>query len=190
MRNMPYWGPRRTEATGLGTAIMFAGGMAVPPAFGLCVTALGGYRTSYMIGAAAALAGGLLLALPQQRWRLPRLAGRVELLDQLRMGSISAVSTSSASCSRFVALAMGAVATGRAIRPRQAICPGFASYRCAASSSAVSAPEAVVVQVFFHARPRRRPRLRMKWQRRKPLTTTGPVCLRSGTRSLNASAAC
>jgi MFS family permease len=60
-------GPRRTEATGLGTAIMFAGGMAVPPAFGLCVAAVGGFRTSYMIGAAAALASGLLLALPRQR---------------------------------------------------------------------------------------------------------------------------
>jgi MFS family permease len=60
-------GPRRTEATGLGTAIMFAGGMAVPPAFGLCVAAVGGFRASYMIGAAAALASGLLLALPRQR---------------------------------------------------------------------------------------------------------------------------
>ena len=57
-------GTRRTEATGLGTAILFAGGMAVPPLFGLAVTALGGYRTSYLIGAAAALASGLLLALP------------------------------------------------------------------------------------------------------------------------------
>ncbi len=60
-------GPRRTEATGLGTAIMFAGGMAVPPAFGLSVAALGGFRISYMIGAAAALAAGALLALPQRR---------------------------------------------------------------------------------------------------------------------------
>ena len=30
-------GTRRTEATGLGTAIMFAGGMAVPPIFGAAV---------------------------------------------------------------------------------------------------------------------------------------------------------
>lgn len=59
-------GPRRTEATGLGTAILFAGGMAVPPLFGVAVTALGGYRTSYLIGAAAALASGVLLALPQR----------------------------------------------------------------------------------------------------------------------------
>lgn len=60
-------GARRTEATGLGTAILFAGGMAIPPVFGLAVTALGGYRLSYMIGAACALGSGLLLALPQRR---------------------------------------------------------------------------------------------------------------------------
>jgi hypothetical protein len=57
-------GPRRTEATGLGTAIFFAGGMAAPPVFGAAVTALGGYSGSYMIGAACALASGILLALP------------------------------------------------------------------------------------------------------------------------------
>lgn len=60
-------GTRRTEATGLGTAILFAGGMAVPPVFGAAVTAFGGYRGSYMTGAAFALASGLLLALPQRR---------------------------------------------------------------------------------------------------------------------------
>jgi hypothetical protein len=38
--------------------------MAVPPVFGAAVTALGGYRGSYMIGAACALASGVLLALP------------------------------------------------------------------------------------------------------------------------------
>jgi MFS family permease len=60
-------GTQRTEATGLGTAILFAGGMAVPPLFGFAVTALGGYCTSYLVGAAAALVSGLLLALPQRR---------------------------------------------------------------------------------------------------------------------------
>jgi MFS family permease len=60
-------GARRTEATGLGTAILFAGGMAIPPVFGLAVTAFGGYRLSYLIGAACALGSGLLLALPQRR---------------------------------------------------------------------------------------------------------------------------
>jgi MFS family permease len=60
-------GTRRTEATGLGTAIFFTGGMAVPPIFGAAVVAMGGYRGSYTIGAACALASGLLLALPHRR---------------------------------------------------------------------------------------------------------------------------
>jgi MFS family permease len=60
-------GTRRTEATGLGTAIFFTGGMAVPPIFGAAVVAMGGYRGSYMIGAACALASGVLLALPHRR---------------------------------------------------------------------------------------------------------------------------
>jgi MFS family permease len=60
-------GTRRTEATGLGTAIFFAGGMAVPPVFGAAVAASGGYRGSYMIGAVCALASAVLLALPQRR---------------------------------------------------------------------------------------------------------------------------
>jgi MFS family permease len=59
-------GARRTEATGLGTAIMFAGGMAVPPLFGLSVST-SGFGTSSMIGAVAALGSGVLLALPQRR---------------------------------------------------------------------------------------------------------------------------
>jgi MFS family permease len=57
-------GVRRTEATGLGTAILFAGGMAVPPVFGAAVTALGGYRGSYLVGAACAALSAVLLALP------------------------------------------------------------------------------------------------------------------------------
>jgi MFS family permease len=57
-------GARRTEATGLGTAIFFAGGMAAPPVFGAAVTALGGFRGSYFIGAACALASAALLVLP------------------------------------------------------------------------------------------------------------------------------
>jgi MFS family permease len=60
-------GTRRTEATGLGTAIFFAGGMAVPPIFGASVAALGGYRGSYIIGAACALASAALLAWPVRR---------------------------------------------------------------------------------------------------------------------------
>ena len=60
-------GSRRTEATGLGTAIFFAGGMAVPPIFGAAVAAAGGYRDSYMVGAGCALARALLLVLPRRR---------------------------------------------------------------------------------------------------------------------------
>ena len=57
-------GSRRTEATGLGTAIFFAGGMAMPPVFGAAVTALGGFRGSYIVGAACVLASAVLLVLP------------------------------------------------------------------------------------------------------------------------------
>jgi MFS family permease len=57
-------GSRRTEATGLGTAIFFAGGMAAPPVFGIAVTAMAGFRGSYIIGAACALASAVLLVLP------------------------------------------------------------------------------------------------------------------------------
>ena len=46
-------GARRTEATGLGTAIMFAAVMLIPPLFGAAVTALGGYAVPY--GALAVL---------------------------------------------------------------------------------------------------------------------------------------
>jgi MFS family permease len=54
-------GTRRTEATGLGTALMFAGGMLMPPVFGTAVTTLGGYGLSYLVVAILALASGLLL---------------------------------------------------------------------------------------------------------------------------------
>ncbi len=60
-------GSRRTEATGLGTAILFAGCMVVPPVFGFAVAALGGFGVSYQICAACALASAALLALPQRR---------------------------------------------------------------------------------------------------------------------------
>jgi MFS family permease len=60
-------GTRRTEATGLGTAIFFTGGMAVPPIFGAAVVAFGGYTGSYMVGAACALASAALLVWPARR---------------------------------------------------------------------------------------------------------------------------
>jgi len=58
-------GARRTEATGLGTAMMFSGAMAIPPLFGIIVTASGGFTLSYLIGAAFALAAAILMVLPR-----------------------------------------------------------------------------------------------------------------------------
>lgn len=57
-------GVRRTEATGLGTAIFFSGGMVAPPVFGAAVTALGGYRGSFLVGGLCALVGAILLVWP------------------------------------------------------------------------------------------------------------------------------
>ena len=56
-------GARRTEATGLGTAIMFAGVLLIPSSFGLVVTLLGGYGVAYTALALLALASALLLCL-------------------------------------------------------------------------------------------------------------------------------
>jgi len=56
-------GARRTEATGLGTAIMFAGVLLIPSSFGLAVTVLGGYAIAYTTLSVLALIGGLLLFL-------------------------------------------------------------------------------------------------------------------------------
>ncbi len=55
-------GARRTEATGLGTAIMFAGVMLIPPAFSVTVTLLGDYGVAYAaVGGLAAISGLLLV---------------------------------------------------------------------------------------------------------------------------------
>jgi hypothetical protein len=52
---------RRTEATGLGTAAMFAGVMVIPSAFGATVTEFGGYMLPYsVIAVAAGLSAGML----------------------------------------------------------------------------------------------------------------------------------
>jgi MFS family permease len=59
-------GTRRTESTGLGTALMFSGGLLVPPLFGASVTFLGGYAVTYRAIAALALASAALL------WWSPR----------------------------------------------------------------------------------------------------------------------
>ena len=59
-------GARRTEATGLGTALMFSGGLLIPPTFGALVTFLGGYRGTYQLMAVLALlCAGLM-------WRQPK----------------------------------------------------------------------------------------------------------------------
>jgi nitrate/nitrite transporter NarK len=57
-------GSRRTEATGLGTAILFAGGMAAPPVFGAAVNAQGSYLGSCLVGAACAFVSAVLLGWP------------------------------------------------------------------------------------------------------------------------------
>jgi MFS family permease len=53
-------GPRRTEATGLGSAVMFAGVLIIPPIFGLAATALGSFTPSYTVLGLMALGAGLL----------------------------------------------------------------------------------------------------------------------------------
>jgi MFS family permease len=58
---------RRTEATGLGTAAMFAGVMVLPSAFGAAVTAFGGYLLPYTVVAVAACSCAALLLLRQDR---------------------------------------------------------------------------------------------------------------------------
>lgn len=56
-------GTRRTEATGLGTAVMFAGVLLIPSSFGLVVTLLGGYGVAYSTLSLLALISALLLCL-------------------------------------------------------------------------------------------------------------------------------
>ncbi len=54
-------GARRTEATGLGTAIMFAAVMLIPPSFGIAVTASGGYAIPDVALAVLAAISAILL---------------------------------------------------------------------------------------------------------------------------------
>ncbi len=54
-------GIRRTEATGLGTAMMFAAVMLIPPLFGFAVTMLGSYGPPFITMAVLALFSALLL---------------------------------------------------------------------------------------------------------------------------------
>jgi MFS family permease len=60
-------GTRRTEATGLGTALMFSGGLLIPPLFGASVTLSGGYEMTYRVIAGLALASSALLFWPPKR---------------------------------------------------------------------------------------------------------------------------
>ncbi len=57
-------GSRRTEATGLGAAAMFCGVLVLPSLMSLAVIYLGGYFLAYTSIGVAALAAGVLLALP------------------------------------------------------------------------------------------------------------------------------
>ena len=60
-------GARRTEATGLGTALMFSGGMLMPTAFAATIAVTGHYGLPYGVAALLALAGGALLAFGRGR---------------------------------------------------------------------------------------------------------------------------
>jgi MFS family permease len=60
-------GTRRTEATGLGTALMFSGGLLLPPLFGVSITLLGGYEATYRVFAVLALASAALMWWPPAR---------------------------------------------------------------------------------------------------------------------------
>jgi MFS family permease len=60
-------GARRTEATGLGTALMFSGGLLMPPLFGISVTFLGGYEAAYRVFALFALGAAILVWWPPER---------------------------------------------------------------------------------------------------------------------------
>jgi hypothetical protein len=60
-------GTRRTEATGLGTALMFFGVTVIPSVFGLVVTLLHSYADAYAALGALALLGTVPLCLPRRR---------------------------------------------------------------------------------------------------------------------------
>jgi MFS family permease len=71
-------GSRRTEATGLGTAVMFAGCMIVPPVFAVTISVLGSYALGYAILAVLSLFSGLWLLIPAR--------GLIALAQQCRSG--------------------------------------------------------------------------------------------------------
>jgi predicted MFS family arabinose efflux permease len=65
-------GAKRTEATGLGAAAMFAGVLVLPSLMSLAVLNLGGYEVGYTTIGLLALAAGGLLALPSPRGSVQR----------------------------------------------------------------------------------------------------------------------
>ena len=67
-------GARRTEATGLGTAVMFAGVLLIPSSFGVTVAASGGYALAYChTGGACLDQRGSALSRPMEQPRRTRL---------------------------------------------------------------------------------------------------------------------
>ena len=62
-------GARRTEATGLGTAVMFAGVLLIPSSFGVAVAVSGGYVLAYSTLAVLALGSAVLLSFGSWRRR-------------------------------------------------------------------------------------------------------------------------
>jgi MFS family permease len=62
-------GPRRTEATGLGAAVMFAGVMLIPSTMGFTLTATGNYMLCFTVLAALATVAGVIVGLPLSRSR-------------------------------------------------------------------------------------------------------------------------
>ena len=59
-------GTRRTEATGLGTAVMFAGVLLIPSSFGVTVSGVGGYGPPFLALAGLAATSAAFLLLPQR----------------------------------------------------------------------------------------------------------------------------
>lgn len=59
-------GARRTEATGLGTAVMFTAVMLIPPLFGLAVGAAGGYAMPFLTLAGLGVVSAVIQLLPSR----------------------------------------------------------------------------------------------------------------------------
>jgi nitrate/nitrite transporter NarK len=57
-------GARRTEASGLGTALMFSGGMLIPPLVGVSIAFFHGYEIAFQVMAGLAMASSILMWWP------------------------------------------------------------------------------------------------------------------------------